>query len=143
MIPFSDNVSPNSVTGVLEFMTQYQDKLSTLDERVFEILAQQKKLEEEKKVLQAKANKLNPNTKKASESETIRLILCVLGLSMTDHCTFRSVKVTLDAKEETDIMLIVSYVVSNASWTPSYDARVFTKDKTMKVSENNTTMRFG
>ena len=79
MILFSDNVSPNSVTGVLEFMTQYQEKLSTLDERVFEVLMQQKKLEEEKKVLQAKADKLNPNKKKATElSETIRLIIIIL-----------------------------------------------------------------
>lgn len=81
MVPFSDNVSPNSVTGVLEFMAQYQEKLTTLDEHVFEVLMQQKKLEEEKKVLQAKAEKLNPNKKKASEeSETIRLIICVLDL---------------------------------------------------------------
>ena len=85
MILFSDNVSPNSVTGVLEFMTQYQEKLSTLDERVFEVLMQQKKLEEEKKVLQVKADKLNPNKKKTTElSETIRLMLCVLDLLTID-----------------------------------------------------------
>ena len=45
----------------------------------------------------------------------------------------RSVKVTLEAEQKVEIMLVLSYVVSNASWTPAYDVRVFTKDKTMKV----------
>ena len=31
------------------------------------------------------------------------------------------------------VSLIVSYVVSNASWSSAYDVRVFTKDKAMKV----------
>ena len=33
-----------------------------------------------------------------------------------------------------NISLVVSYVVSNASWASAYDARVFTKDKVMKVN---------
>ena len=32
-----------------------------------------------------------------------------------------------------DVHLKVSYVVSCAAWSSSYDVRVFTKDKTMKV----------
>lgn len=44
-----------------------------------------------------------------------------------------SVRVVLKAKEETDIVIVVSYVVKNASWSPTYDVRVFTKDKSMKV----------
>lgn len=30
-------------------------------------------------------------------------------------------------------MLYLSYIVTGASWSSAYDARVFTKDKTMKV----------
>ena len=45
----------------------------------------------------------------------------------------RTIKITLGAVEKCDVMLILSYVVSNASWTPAYDIRVFTKDKSMKV----------
>ena len=32
-----------------------------------------------------------------------------------------------------NVKLFISYVVFNASWSPSYDLRVFTKDKSMKV----------
>ncbi len=45
----------------------------------------------------------------------------------------RAVHVGLEAAAETDAILYLSYVVTNASWSSSYDARVFTRDKTMKV----------
>ena len=45
----------------------------------------------------------------------------------------RAVHVGLEASEEVDAVLYVSYVVTNASWSSAYDIRVFTKDKTMKV----------
>lgn len=48
---------------------------------------------------------------------------------------FRSVKVIIDAKVDCDVMLTLSYVVSNASWMPAYDVRVFSKDKLIKVQE--------
>ena len=44
-----------------------------------------------------------------------------------------SLCVGLDAREKGDVTLVVSYVVSNASWSSAYDVRVFTKDKAMKV----------
>ena len=47
--------------------------------------------------------------------------------------SFSSVAISLEASEVCDVVLLVSYVVSNASWSSSYDVRVFTKDKTMKV----------
>ena len=46
----------------------------------------------------------------------------------------RAVHVGLEAPEEVDAVLYVSYVVTNASWSSAYDIRVFTKDKNMKVS---------
>jgi len=46
-----------------------------------------------------------------------------------------SLCVGLDAREKGDVTLVVSYVVSNASWSSAYDVRVFTKDKAMKVSQ--------
>ena len=54
------------------------------------------------------------------------------------HCHYyvpytSSLRVGLEASEATDVTLLVSYVVSNASWTSAYDVRVFTKNKTMKV----------
>ena len=46
---------------------------------------------------------------------------------------FRCVRVVLHSSERVDATLIVSYVVNDASWTPLYDIRVFTKDKTLNV----------
>ena len=52
----------------------------------------------------------------------------------TNNYCFRTVKVTLGAEKDVDVRLFISYVVYNASWSPSYDLRVFTKDKSMKVA---------
>ena len=45
----------------------------------------------------------------------------------------RAIHVGLEAPVETEVVLYLSYVVRNASWSSSYDVRVFTKDKAMKV----------
>ena len=45
-----------------------------------------------------------------------------------------SVHIGLEASMETDVTLLVSYVVTNASWSPAYDVRVFPITKEMKVS---------
>ena len=43
--------------------------------------------------------------------------------------------ILIEAKsDDTQVNLFVSYVVYNASWTPKYDIRVFSKDKSMIVS---------
>ena len=44
-----------------------------------------------------------------------------------------SVHIGLEASMETDVTLLVSYVVCNASWSPAYDVRVFPITKEMKV----------
>ena len=48
-------------------------------------------------------------------------------------CTCSSVHIGLEASMETDVTLLVSYVVANASWSPAYDVRVFPVTKEMKV----------
>ena len=40
----------------------------------------------------------------------------------------------LDVKEEGNIKLMVSYVVSNAGWRPLYDVRAFNKDSSVQVN---------
>ena len=50
-----------------------------------------------------------------------------------EYAMCRAVHVGLEASEEVDAVLYVSYVVTNASWSSVYDIRVFTKDKNMKV----------
>ena len=46
----------------------------------------------------------------------------------------RCVCISLEAAVNADVELALSYVVSDASWSPQYDLRVFSNDKTMKVS---------
>jgi len=57
-------------------------------------------------------------------------LLLLSGLLFSCRC----VCISLEAASDTDVVLALSYVVSNASWTPQYDLRVFSNDKTMKVS---------
>ena len=42
--------------------------------------------------------------------------------------------ILLTVQKEAEIQLLVSYVVSNASWTPKYDLRVSSAETTMEVS---------
>lgn len=41
--------------------------------------------------------------------------------------------ILLDVQKEGSMELDVSYVVTQASWTPSYDVRVYSDEKTMKA----------
>ena len=54
----------------------------------------------------------------------------LMYLTLSPH---RCVHIGLEASEETDVTLLVSYVVSNASWSPAYDVRVLPVTKEMKV----------
>lgn len=42
--------------------------------------------------------------------------------------------ILLSVKEEAEVQLLVSYVVSHASWNPKYDLRVSSSERTMQVS---------
>ncbi len=42
--------------------------------------------------------------------------------------------VLLDVKSAAQIQLLISYVVSNAGWTPKYDLRVSSSERTMQVT---------
>ncbi len=39
----------------------------------------------------------------------------------------------MEAEKDVEVELCVSYVVTNAKWSPKYDIRVFGSDKQMKV----------
>ncbi|XP_057307602.1 protein F37C4.5-like [Hydractinia symbiolongicarpus] len=47
--------------------------------------------------------------------------------------TTRCVSILLDVKEKGSVTLVVSYVVSNASWKPLYDVRAYNKDNTVQI----------
>lgn len=68
-----------------------------------------------------------------SGPEPIWCFVCFVNIEF--NFTLRQVSILLEAENQTEIKLILSYVVSNASWTPLYDLRAFTKDNTLQVSK--------
>lgn len=63
---------PDDVSHIMEFMERYQTQLALLDERSMELCHQQKNLEDEKKVLEAKVAQLNPENTISEKTESIR-----------------------------------------------------------------------
>ena len=45
----------------------------------------------------------------------------------------RYLSVLLEAHADGELELIVKYLVSNASWSPKYDIRVFSEENNLKV----------
>ncbi len=45
----------------------------------------------------------------------------------------REVSVLLDATEDAQVELLVSYVTYKAKWTPKYDIRVYSNERQLKV----------
>ena len=60
----------------------------------------------------------------------VRMLHCVSMYVILCRC----VCISLEAADDADVVLALSYVVSSASWSPQYDLRVFSSDKTMKVT---------
>ncbi|CAL1546814.1 unnamed protein product [Lymnaea stagnalis] len=99
--------------GMREFMQQYKDI--------------GKQLEAERLDLEKKNEELN---KKIEAVE--RNLSEVRGNYHSGHEN-RECVVVLEAEKETKVSLTVSYVVLGASWTPSYDLRMFTEKSVLKI----------
>ncbi|KAL5463143.1 hypothetical protein EMCRGX_G032019 [Ephydatia muelleri] len=95
----------DTVKMVMDFFERYEGKVAGLDQTLNQIMEEMKKLNERIQVLRTNAEKMDPS-KKTKATETIR-----------------SVHIGLEASMETDVTLLVSYVVTNASWSPAYDVR--------------------
>ena len=46
---------------------------------------------------------------------------------------FRTCIIVVECKEGSKVSLLVSYVTSSASWSPSYDIRMYTAEDMLKV----------
>ena len=57
---------------MMDFMERYETRVASLDERIQELTTNMKKLIEEKIVLEAKAEKINPQTQTSEDIETVR-----------------------------------------------------------------------
>ena len=53
-------------------MERYETRVASLDERRHELTTNMKKLNEEKSVLEAKAEEINPKTQATKDTETVR-----------------------------------------------------------------------
>ena len=74
------------MAAMMEFMEWYREKLAALDGHILEGQTQQQQLQEKIKVLQANADKTNPEVK-GKETETIRYVLCMIDLCLCLYCT--------------------------------------------------------
>ena len=59
---------------VMEFFEKHQAKMAVLDDRLLAVREEKKKVEERIKVLQANANRINPDRKVVSK-ETVRYVI--------------------------------------------------------------------
>jgi archaellum component FlaF (FlaF/FlaG flagellin family) len=120
---FADNVFSNQghvttrvpveeAKSVLEY---YQTEVATLDDTLF-------LLEKDKVII---VNELEAQRKKLSE---------LTNDLQRSHDANMTLFVTLEVKKPEEVKLQFSYVVSNATWSPSYDLRVTSADNSLALS---------
>lgn len=109
----SELVCHDALTGIEEFLKTYEEQASRLDEHKMVI-------EDQLQQLHKKIAKVENDLKdrKAKPQDTTEV---------------RELSILLDAKQNGRIELHVSYVVSNARWSPKYDVRVNSESKRMQV----------
>ena len=132
--------------GVLGFLDTYVDQCVEVSMKKYE--TEQKKLQLESEIVEVRLTQLTEtNTPLLFYSMSVCVCVCVQvrkSLSGLRPVVARSEKpatqpvigILLDVKEEeADVQLLVSYLVSSASWRPRYDLRVSSKARTMEVRE--------
>lgn len=112
-----DNESSNSknIDNFMNFLDTYSSKLEVLDDLKYRLQKELNEIREKLSVARDNLNRLNLTGRYGVDSTEI--VILVEG-----------------KKDDTEVYLFVSYLVSNASWIPKYDIRVFSKDKSMIVS---------
>ncbi|XP_059165449.1 protein F37C4.5-like [Physella acuta] len=99
--------------GMKEFMQQYKEI--------------GKQLEEERLSLEKKNQELD------KKIETVEKNLSEVRGNWNSGHESRECVIVLEAEKETKVSLTVSYVVLAASWSPSYDLRMFTDEGNLKI----------
>lgn len=103
-----------SVENMLSFLAIYKDRSEKLVDTLFKSREKVTEITKEIDVMTANLSKLKPAERELVKQE-------------------RNISILLDASAKGKISLVVSYVVSNASWTPLYDVRAFNKDSTVQI----------
>ncbi|XP_074653815.1 protein F37C4.5-like isoform X3 [Tubulanus polymorphus] len=102
----------NLLEGMVGFFELYEKQATRLDESLHELGIEMEKLEEKIK----------------KTDEAVRV-----AENYRDEHMAREVTILMEAAEEGEVELYLSYVVTKAKWSPKYDIRVFSGDSRMKL----------
>ncbi|XP_070568309.1 protein F37C4.5-like isoform X3 [Ptychodera flava] len=98
--------------GMTGFFDLYDGQAARLDADLHQLSMDMERVDEELAVITRNLHKQN---------------------AAKDGFQSREVSIMLETREECEVELLISYVVTNAKWTPKYDIRVFSQDKMMKI----------
>jgi uncharacterized protein (TIGR02231 family) len=116
----SSSSSSNNYSTFLDFLDVYSQKLESFDTKRHSVELQLKETTDKLNVAHSNLNKLQSPHHHDSSSQQMEIVILVESPPL---------------KIDNQVTLLISYVVYNASWTPKYDIRVFSKDKSMIVKE--------
>lgn len=100
--------------GLTEFLQLYSKEGSNLEKSQLELQRKLKTIEDKIRANEENQRKLRTNARSRSEIKK-----CVI---------------IVECKAATKVTLLVSYVTRNASWTPSYDIRMYTAEEKLKIT---------
>jgi len=109
---YSDVLNLSSLDTLQRFLPMYSEHSAKLSNDLAEVAVQ--RIELDKKLAETNAEIVRTDPTK-------------------DGIVSREVHILIETYEEEEITLLVSYVVTEAGWTPKYDLRVHSRDKLLKV----------
>jgi uncharacterized protein (TIGR02231 family) len=118
----SSSSSSNNYSTFLDFLDVYSQKLESFDTKRHSVELQLKETTDKLNVAHSNLNKLQSphhHHHDSSSSQQMEIVILVESPPL---------------KIDNQVTLLISYVVYNASWTPKYDIRVFSKDKSMIIN---------
>ncbi|XP_065920409.1 protein F37C4.5-like [Dysidea avara] len=107
-----------TVDNMMTFVDRFGEESFTIMEKMHAVDNEIKGLQEKVKTIDEELSNLEPTSHKKPEESPKQQVIGIL----------------LDVKEPSQIKLLFSYLVHNAGWTPKYDLRVISANKTMQVS---------
>eukprot|EP00111_Clytia_hemisphaerica_P006911 TCONS_00020029-protein len=108
-----DVLEKKSIENMLNFLAIYEERSSRIQNEFSDLTQKIEEIVKEIGILKQNLVKLEPKTQKTNMQ--------------------RNVSILLEVKEESNVNLVASYVVSRASWRPFYDVRAFNKDSSVQI----------
>ncbi|XP_066914038.1 protein F37C4.5-like isoform X3 [Clytia hemisphaerica] len=108
-----DVLEKKSIENMLNFLAIYEERSTRIHNEFSDLTQKIEEIVKEIGILKQNLVKLEPKTQKTNMQ--------------------RNVSILLEVKEESNVNLVASYVVSRASWRPFYDVRAFNKDSSVQI----------